>query len=136
MKADPDLANVNPDLIPMPIKHGIAPALAAEPRGPFWMGREGTHTCSETNGVGGMTEEQKRTVDCYEDNEINRTGIEFLVGEARPEKTARQEAQSRIRANHDNILPEAERTDQQASAAPNVYTDGSLSNPKTLFWQI
>ena len=35
-KADAKLSKCNPEIFPCAIKHGVAPAMAADPRGPFW----------------------------------------------------------------------------------------------------
>ena len=36
IKADPEIAGIPPEVFPIPIRHGIAPAMAADVRLPFW----------------------------------------------------------------------------------------------------
>ena len=54
---------IDPDEIPMPVKIGVAPAMGADPRAPFWAGREGTAVLTGTSScTSSLTEQQKLIV--------------------------------------------------------------------------
>ena len=46
-EADKDLADLNPDILPHPVRQGIAPALSANSCGAFWGACRGEEGISE-----------------------------------------------------------------------------------------
>ena len=122
---DIELAAINPDKLPPAIKIGVAPAMSANPSGPFWGGEEHQNMKFEQHILLGCLPEVRIP------QEIRRTmcGLDS-------EMTAREYVQMFMAPEGWIEMQHPTRCEQQAPEGPNGYTDGSMLNPKRLHWSI
>lgn len=146
--ADPILAAINPDVLPNPLRHGIAPALVSDIGAPFWGGpwsdniqpevaiMFGAHDIAQDDEEVGNW--MRQVVDMHTDFEVpvmdsvHSGTVQGPIKTARC--TARQAMQIMTQARDTLELPRPRSCDGVAPAEPNVYTDGSLKHPKSKFW--
>ena len=66
---DKDLAKVDPDFLPAAVRHGIAPALNADPKDLFWVNERDPPTCRGTCGSFLGNQEARRL--CGKDPDVS-----------------------------------------------------------------
>ena len=124
-QADEELASIDPCHIPDCVKIGIAPAMSACVKGTFWGGVMPDDVPIEHKKLCGMdsSREVPETIARHTDQ---------LHG-----FTAREVMQYLAEQGHrDNARWEDEQVSEEPPAEPNVYTDGSLTNPDSWCWQV
>ena len=130
--ADGELSKMDPDHLPAPVRHGIAPALVADVGGTFW-GLE----CLDK-----FTLDQRKMCGWDKDAMSNEyvKQIAEKVGEGSGH-TAREIVQC-LAAPHCNSeqlpmpLTVSPPPCKEQLEKPNVYSDGSLHNPSSMHWRL
>ena len=124
-RADSALSEIPPDVLPNPIKVGIAPAMSCCPGGLFWM-----HTPPE-----GMTGDQAVLCGQNGDRQFDEPVAQLL--EQSKDFTAREVMQNLVsQGDRCNAPINNKRIEQLPPPEPNVFPDGSVINPRSLHWQI
>lgn len=126
---DKELAEIDPDLLPAPIKHGIAPAMSLGPKEAFWADLTDKHKFN-----------QKQRKFCRRDGGLKTDdNIKEIVDKLSGEKniTAREVMQNLLAPGPDSEdLPMPERIEGMPPMDPHVYSDGSVHNPTSMHWNI
>ena len=128
-EADKDLANIDPEKLPMPIRHGIAPAMGAKGATTFW------GTSEDNMGEDQITEEQMRMMGGCMENELEET-IREEMQRFPIDITAREYIQFKADEKGKCNLPMPRNEDEMPPEEHNVHTDGSLHNPTSRHWQV
>ena len=97
----------------------------ANPTGPFWGGRDHEQ----------MNEKEKKLIGCMEDWQITHEIRQIMI-KLDEEMTAREMIQMFTGGEGYEDIPNPEKCEERAESKPNVYTDGSMLNPKGLHWSI
>ena len=126
-EVDEDLAKFNADAILALVRHGVAPAMAADTTKTFWGYTGSLH----------MDAKQKELCGC--DVNSNNRDITEEVNEMRDliGLTAREVVQGHIAAQVESgAIPMPERVNGTPPEQPNVYSDGSVHNPASTHWKV
>ena len=118
---DVDLAELDPKMLPAPVRQGVAPAMKADPRAPFWGGNHHNHMNEKQKELCGCRKGIPKDVDAKTKNIDNRV-------------TAREVMQAHIETQYYEQLGPPAKCSSASPDKPNVYTDGSLKNIKGLHW--
>ena len=125
-RVDEDIASLDPKKLPAAVKQGVAPAMKANPRNSFWGKQEEEETDYKLRYLCGIIRET------YLGQKV-KDSTKGLGDNT----TAREHMQHRIN-EHDGIdlpLPEEVKYGQ-VPEKPNVFSDGSVKNPKEATWRI
>ena len=122
-KNDKTLASINAELLPMPVRRGIAPALKAKGTTAFW-GTEDDPTTPD---------DQRKMFGCCKEKEINQL-IREEMQKLPTEIIAREYIQYKVDEGGKSNSPKPKKEDEKAPEDINVYTDGSLHNPSSRRW--
>ena len=124
-EADKLLADCGGELnLPAAVQHGIAPAMAAEPRRLFYGGEAPEGWSAETKrlfgkGVGKAPFKAGQILKQFEQNTVAREVIQFVKGSERLES-----------------IPMPAACTETVPGSINVSCDGSLKNPRGNHWKI
>ena len=124
-KIDTTLADLDPELLPMPVRHGIAPALKAKGATTYWGSEEDPN----------IPDDQRKLFGCCMEKEINES-IRDEMQKLTIEITAREYIQYKDDEGGNSKLPTPGKEEDNAPEDINVYTDGSLHNPTSRHWQV
>ena len=119
-EVDEGIAKLDPGKLPAAVKQGVAPAMNANPRYPYW-GKQET-----------PEEDHKLRFLCGCSNEsFMGTVVSSKTKDIPDHCTARAMMQRRINEHGSNDLPMPKRvTEGEVPEKPNAYPDGSVKNPK------
>ena len=119
-EAGNEIAELDPEILPMPIRHGIAPAMKAKGTTTFWgteMEEESKYTKHIFKLLGGC---RPNEISAEIKEEMQKLPINI---------TAREYVQYNVDEGGNGDLPDPEREEGVPPEDPNTYTDGSLHNP-------
>ena len=123
-RVDEEIASLDPQKLPAAIKQGVAPAMKANPRNPFWGKQNEEEADYKLRYMCGSIREKYlgATVNVSTKDLDDRT-------------TAREHMQHRINEHRGMDLPLPEEVTQGVvPGKPNVFSDGSVKNPKEATW--
>ena len=133
IKLDEELSKVDPKHLPNAIKIGVAPAMTIDPTKPFW------GDCDQHDPkTDDMPESTKKMVGCRTLAKMKYEIRPFFSEERDNNITARELMQqlTRTKVCHDVPLPEKISEGACLPEDPNVYSDGSVKNPRGLHWKV
>ena len=125
-KVSDNIAQIPPDLLPLAVRRGIAPVMAADPGTTYWgtVLRDASSELQQILGVrseDGLNDEAKELVKVAIDSGCNARQI---VAVARRE----------YRGGVEPVFPG--QIEETAPDEPNVYTDGSYTSPVEHMWAL
>ena len=125
-EADKELADLGPEILPQAVKQGIAPAISANSCGAFWGDCNNREKASRKQWklIGGDAEKKAHPV------------IRESLRKLEPRTKAREVMQYRLQPKGWHDLPNPKWIDEESPEKPNVYSDGSVKNPRSAFCQI
>ena len=127
IEADKDIAEHDPECLPMPVRHGIAPAMKANGTTTYW----GTEVEEENK----YTEKTFRFLGGCKENEI-KAEIREEMQKLQTYIIAREYVQYKVGEGGKSELPVPYHEESMPPEEPNAYTDGSLHNPTSRHWQV
>ena len=146
---DSELADIYLEVLPIPLRHGVVPAMAADQRFSFWSPEAG---CSsrETGGVprsqrgqqgqhfrisrsGQPMNDEEAKLCGYDAVDVTKMYLDSEIASYDETDTARKAMQKRWSLPHAKNHPLPDKCHQEPPAAPSVYTDGALANPASRF---
>ena len=130
---DKDIAEIDPKHLPNAVKVGIAPAMMMNPTKPFWGDAEGDEKEDED-----MDEKTRLMLGCRNMHKLRYEVREFFREEKGNKHIARELIQYMTAAGECKDLPLPERVKEGCCMPekPNVYSDGSVKNPRGLHWKV
>ena len=112
---------MNPEDIPPALRIGVAPAMSANPLGPYWGGDEPK----------GMNFKQKLLLGCTPELNIPHN-IRKTMCNLETTMTAREYVQMFTAPEGYVVIQDPGKCQEMAPDRPNAYTDGSILNPRGL----
>ena len=123
---DEDIAKLDPHKLPAAVKQGVAPAMKANPRNPFWGKQKEEETDYKLRYLcGSICEKYLGPI------------VKEKTKELDDQTTAREYMQHRINEHRNSDLPlPTSVTQGVVPETPTVFSDGSVKNQKEAAWQI
>jgi hypothetical protein len=130
---DEELSKIDHAHLPNAVKIGFAPAMTIDPAKPYW-GDNDEHDPK----VEGMPESTRKQIGCRQLVKLKYEIREFFREEKSNDVTARELIQylTMTEGCKDLPLPEKVKEGLSMPKEPNVYSDGSVKNPRGLHWKV